>query len=222
VVVVLGELDQALQLATHDFATTDRSPHGGLVEDDPHAHLRVGLDALLSFEPGIDALLDDLVGLTAAGDDLSGVGLGLQQARDELRLVDADVVRCLLEAHIAPEPLVQRVAVLLPPTRFVGIPGDFEVVLHPGTVGDPVQLQQILDIAQFEADTAEFHPADLGSRSTNRLARGLPGDTPSFTVPTYLVAEEHTTHGGAAPRAQSSDIHVRRLSAITRTRLSVS
>src|SRR5699024_1181158 len=140
----------------------------------------------------------------------------------ELRLVDADVVRCFLEAHVAREPLVQRIAVIPPPARFVGIPGDFEVVLHLGTVGDPVQLQQILDIAQFEADTAELHPADLRSRGTNRLARGLPGATPSFTVPTELVAEEHTPHGGAAPLAQSSDIHVRRLSAITRTRLSVS
>jgi hypothetical protein len=84
-----------------------------------------------------------LRGLVAQQGHGAGIGLGLEQAVDELQLEGADDRGGTLHAQVALEPAGQQVTVLRPPARRVGLPGQGQ---HPGPyllICDAVQREQI-------------------------------------------------------------------------------
>jgi hypothetical protein len=98
------------------------------------------------------------------------VVIGLQQPGDELALIGPDQPGRRLQVDIGPEPRRQDVAVVLPPARAVGLPGQGHELGHLGRVGDLVEVEQVDDVAFFEADLAVLEPVDLPFRGPDGLA----------------------------------------------------
>src|SRR5699024_4543779 len=63
---------------------------------------------------------------------------------------------------------------------------------------DSVQLEQVVDVALFEADLAEFHAADLGVGGTDLVTGVVTGNALLLAKAPELGPEENTQHGRAA------------------------
>ena len=105
--------------AAHHLGAAHRAAQHGLVEDGPEGR-RLGLgEQFLALHAQVDPALDLLVGLVGEADaqHRAGVVVGLQQARDVVRLVGPDDGGLALQADVGAEPVGQHVAVLVPPAR---------------------------------------------------------------------------------------------------------
>src|SRR5690625_3347993 len=208
----LAELLQPLELPAHDVGPADRATHSGLVDDRPQLAAAIALDVALAPHAHRDPVLGHGIGnRPRGGDDRAGVLLGLKHAGHELRLVDADAGGGLLKADIDLEPVGQRIAVVLPPAGLLGFARQLDHGLDLDLVGDAVQLQQVLDIADLEADPSQFHPADLRFRTPDVVARLAAGHPARLTRLAEFGSEQHTPDCGTAPPLQTSYVHSRSL-----------
>jgi len=102
--------------------------------------------------------------------------MGLQQAGDELRLVDADQRRGLFHPDVGLEPVGQDVVVPVPPAGPVGLLGQAEQLL-PFDRPDAVVGEQVEHVDLADRVPGELDPADLRLRPADgarRFLRGAP------------------------------------------------
>jgi hypothetical protein len=133
-------------------------------------------------------------------DARAGVVRRLEQPRYELHLIGADQRRRLLQADQRLEPARQHVAVLLPPPRGAGLPGEREVLLAARRIDDSVEREQVGDVPFLGAYPAQLQAADLGVRPADGIARGLPADAARLAQPAQVRAEDDPQHRRPAPR----------------------
>jgi len=88
----------------------------------------------------------------------------------------------------------------MPPAGRVGRARQLHERIALPLVVDAVHGEQVHDIAFLETDAPELHPADLGLRGADPVARLLPGDSPRFAEPAQLGSEQDATDGGTAAR----------------------
>jgi hypothetical protein len=119
------------------------------------------------------------------------VGLGLEQPVHELGLEAANGRRRGFQPEVRLEPARQDVAVLSPPVRRVGLPGQRDELRPHVLVVHAVQGQQVAQVAALQPDPAVFQAADLGPGSAD-LVTGLLGCDPGgLTEAPQLSAEQH-------------------------------
>src|SRR5262249_32630568 len=94
-----------------------------------------------------------------------------------------------------------HIAERLPPTRRVRLPQQRQHLLALLDVLDPVQSEQIGDVALLEPDPAQLHPADLGLRSANRVPGLLPAQALGQPQSTKTRSELDPAHGRTATRS---------------------
>src|SRR5580700_7512555 len=94
----------------------------------------------------------------------------------------------------------------MPPPCRVGLAREQHQCLALGVVVDPVQGEQIDDVALLEPDPPQLHPADLGLRGPDAVARVLAGDALGLTQPAQLGAEQYSAYGRAAARLNRDHI----------------
>jgi phenylacetic acid degradation operon negative regulatory protein len=192
-----GDLDEVGQLLAHHLAAAHRAPQHGLVHDRPHLRrLRAG-EQVLALESHADSPVDLLGrrGLVAEQGDRAGVGLGLEQAVDELQLEGTDDRGGALHAQVRLKPVGQDVVVLRPPARGAGLLG---VTAQPGPdllIIDAVHGEQVIHIPDLEPDPAVLHPADLGARRPDLIGRLLRRYAGRLAESAQLAAEHHAQHG---------------------------
>ena len=130
--------------------------------------------------------------------------LALQQPGDELELVGPDDRRHLLEPQVGLEPVRQQVAVLLPPDLGVGLAHELQDRGALGLDGDPVEGEQVDDVALLEPDAPQLQTADLGVRGPDGVAGLLAGDPGGLPEPPELRAEHDAGHGGPVVLARTA------------------
>jgi len=128
-------------------------------------------------------------------DHRAGVLLVLDQPGHELHLVGADDLGDLLQSQVVLEPAREDVAVLLPPPTGVGLPHQAQHGRALLVVGDPVQRQQVDDIAFLESHPAQFQPADLRVGRADGVAGRLPADPGVLPEPAQLGAQNDARDG---------------------------
>src|SRR6266511_1826963 len=200
----LGHLDQALELGTHYRRAAHPPPQRLLVHYCPQLRGRIGPgEQLLPLHPQADASLDLLRGSrrVAVRDDRTGIVLGLQQTRDELHLIGSDQRRRLLQPEVRLEPARQNVAVALPPARGVGLARQRQQGCPLVLMDDAVQGEQVGDVAFLEADSPQFHPADLGFGSPDQVPGVLAADALGLAKSAQLGAEHDAQDSRPAGRA---------------------
>ena len=77
-------------------------------------------------------------------------------------------------------------------------------------VRDPVQGEQVDDVALLEPDATQLQTADLGVRGADGVAGLLAVDTGSLTEPPQLRAEHDARDGGTVVLARTRRGHRRR------------
>jgi len=100
------DLGQVLQLRFHDVSTADHPPQCRLIDDDPELQGRRLREQRLTLHASLHPVFDLLIGGSRkhAADDRAGIVLGLEQARQERRLVvsrDGTVERAELTEQFA-------------------------------------------------------------------------------------------------------------------------
>jgi hypothetical protein len=185
----------------HHLAAADRPAQHRLVDHCPQQEAIGALQQLLPLEPQHHPAFDVLgpVIQEFAGDQRADVVLGLQQAGDDLALVAANPARGRFQVDVGPEPWWQEIAVVRPPARLAGLPGEGHQHRDPVGVGDTVQGKQVDDIAVLEADLAVLQPVDLPLRGPDRLAGLLAGEARLGPQAAQLRADQHPSDGRAAP-----------------------
>ena len=193
----LGHLGQVAQLGSHHLAAAHRAPQRPLVQHRPHLRgIRAG-QQVLALEPHAHPPVDLITGRPGVAEqgDRPGVVLGLEQAVHELQLEGPDDRGGHLQAQVGLEPVGHDVAVLGPPARRVGLPGQPHQPVPDLLVGDAVQRQQVGDVPLLEPDEAVLHPADLGPGSADLVGRLLRRDAGRVAEPVQLDTHEHAGHG---------------------------
>ena len=149
--------------------------------------------------------------------DGSCVVLGLQQARDELHLVGADLGGDLLQADVRLEPRGQHIVVVVPPARRVRPPGERPQCLALLLVGNAIKRQQIGDVAVLESHPARLQAADLRMGCPDPFPGIFEGDSLGLTEASKLCTQQNAQNcrpprgrddhrpGMAADRFGSSD-----------------
>src|SRR5699024_3286353 len=195
-----AHVEQVLDLSAHDIVATVGAVQYGLVDDRPQAWGVRLREPLLSTDTHVHTRVDVLVGTGRVGqlDHRACVVRRLQEAGDELDLEGTDDRRGLLQPHVHAEPLRQHVAVLVPPALGIGAGDEPEEGVALLGVIDSVQLEQVVDVALFEADLAEFHAADLGVGGTDLVTGVVTGNALLLAKAPELGPEENTQHGRAA------------------------
>ncbi len=181
----LGDLDQMLYLGPHHRALA-QPPQRRLVDHGPQTgRLRLGED-FLPCHSQRDPPFGVVGGATGVPELDEGTGHlpGLQQVGYELRLIGADHRAGLLETEVHLEPVGQDVAVAVPPSGLVGLPGHGQERHSFRFADNAVQGEQVGDVTLLEAHPAELHAADLGVGPSDRVSGCLGTDPARFAEPT--------------------------------------
>ena len=199
--MALGRVDERLDLPAHRRPRADRPAQHRLVDDGPQLDRLRPVEDLLAAHPQVDAAVDLLCLGPAVAEQhhRPRVVRRLQQPRHELHLVRADQRGGGLQPEIGLEPVGQHVAVAVPPSGRVGLPGQGEQPLPLVGVDLAVEREQILDVALLEAHPPELHPADLGLGRPDLPAGVLPADPLRLAEPAQVRAEQHAQDRRATP-----------------------
>ena len=103
-VLPAAQAEQVAKLIAQDLGTPDRPPQRGFLDDGPQLEPSLG-EPPLPFLAQDDMPLRLIDGDVAHGEHGGSVLMGLQQAGNELRLVDADRRRGLFHPDVGLEPL---------------------------------------------------------------------------------------------------------------------
>src|SRR6202012_2580006 len=214
-VPLTAEAEQVTEPVAQDLLAAHGAAQRGLPDDGPQLEPALG-------EPALPLLAQDDVPFrlvqrdVADGEHGRGVLLGLQKARYERGLVDADRRRGLLHPDVGLEPVRQDVVVPVPPAGAVSLLGQVQQLLALDGA-DAVVGEQIKDVDLADGVPAELNAADLGFGATDRLSRGLRGDSPALPEPAQLRAQQDAQHSGSlcllwhdASRVSASHVTVSR------------
>jgi hypothetical protein len=86
----------------------------------------------------------------------------------------------------------------VPPAGVVGLAGQRQQPRALLLVVQPVQAEQVLDVALLETDPAEFHPADLRFGGADLPAGVLPADPLRLAQAAQMSTQQHAQRGGTA------------------------
>ena len=209
-------LGQSDKLGVHHLLATDRAAQCRLVHHGPQpgpARLcEHFLPGQAQAHPALD-LFGRRGGLSQPDHGPCVIGR-LEQSGNELHLVEPYQRRCLFQSHVDLEPVGQDVAVLVPPAGRVRLLGQGDQGLGLLLV-HAVEVKQVLYVALLEADPPQFHPADLGSRSPDRVSGVVPGNSLGLAQPAELGTQQDPQHGRATARLCRD--HARSLSTLRQT-----
>src|ERR1035441_6721891 len=187
---------------SHHLPATARPPQSRLTHHSPQARCVCLGQQLLPGHPQAHPALYLLVSRTRLPErhHCPCVVRRLEQSRDELDLIEPDQRSGLLQAHVDLEPIRQNIAVLMPPTRFIGLPGQHDQGIPFRLISDAVHFEQVDDVSLLEADSPKLHAADLRAGCTNRVSGVLPSDSLGLAQSSQLGAEKDAENGRSAPR----------------------